>query len=190
MAQPGFFPFPEIRTNRLLLRRVALTDAPEILFLRSDDSVMQYIDREKTKTLEEAETFIQRIIDMYDKEEAIMWVISLLEQPEKLLGTIGFWHMQKEHYRAEVGYILHPAEWNKGIMKEAMQAVTSYAFGPLQLHSIEARINPDNAASAAVLEKSGFEREAYFREDYFFRGKFMDTAVYSLRNKQNTVPSL
>ena len=40
MAQPGFSPFPEIRTNRLLLRRVALTDAPEILFLPVD--VLQY----------------------------------------------------------------------------------------------------------------------------------------------------
>ena len=123
MAQPGFSPFPEIRTNRLLLRRVALTDAPEILFLRSDDSVLQYIDREKAKTIEEAETFIQSIIDMHEKEEALMWVICLLEEPGKLVGTIGFWHMLKEHYRAEVGYVLHPNHWNKGIMKEAMQAV-------------------------------------------------------------------
>ena len=180
MAQPGFSPFPEIRTNRLLLRRVALTDAPEILFLRSDDSVLQYIDREKAKTIEEAETFIQSIIDMHEKEEALMWVICLLEEPGKLVGTIGFWHMLKEHYRAEVGYVLHPDHWNKGIMKEAMQAVINYAFGPMQLHSIEARINPDNIASAAVLEKTGYIREAYFKEDYCFRGKFMDTAVYSL----------
>ena len=180
MADPGFFPFPEIKTSRLLLRRVTLADSPEILFLRSDDSVMKYIDREKTKTLEEAEAFIQQIIDLYDKNEALMWAISLLERPEKLLGTIGYWRMQKAHFRAELGYVLDPAQWNKGIMKEAIQCVIEYAFGPMQLHSIEARINPDNLASAAVLEKSGFIREAYFREDYCFRGKFIDTAVYSL----------
>ena len=182
MADPGFFPFPEIKTPRLLLRCVTLADAPEIFFLRSDDSVMKYIDREKTKTLEEAEIFIQHIIDMYNRNEALMWGISLLEEPAKLIGTIGFWRMQKEHYRAELGYILHPGQWNKGIMKEAIHTVTKYAFGLMELHSIEARINTGNMASAAVLERSGFVREAYFKEDFYFRGKFIDTAVYSLVN--------
>jgi len=50
----------------------------------------------------------------------------------------------------------------------------------MQLHSIEAHINPANAASAAILESTGYVREAYFKEDYFFKGKFLDTAIYSL----------
>jgi ribosomal-protein-alanine N-acetyltransferase len=54
----------------------------------------------------------------------------------------------------------------------------------MQLHSIEAHINPANAPSAALLEKKGFIREAYFKEDYFFRGQFFDSAVYSLLQKK------
>ena len=187
MADPGFSPFPEIRTRRLLLRRPVLTDTPGILFLRSNDSVMEFIDREKTKTLEEAEAFLLRINEMYDKNEGLMWVIALIEEPEKLIGTIGFWRFLKEHYRAEVGYTLQPSHWNKGIMKEALREVTSYAFGPMQLHSIEARINPANLASATVLEKTGFIREAYFKEDFYFKGGFIDTAVYSLVAGKNTL---
>ena len=87
--------------------------------------------------------------------------------------------MLKEHYRAEIGYVLDPAYWRKGIMKETILRTLDYGFSTLGLHSVEARINPHNIASASVLESTGFVREAYFKEDFFHRGKFEDTAVYS-----------
>ena len=68
-------------------------------------------------------------------------------------------------------------------MKEALLRVIDYGFSTMKLHSIEAHINPENAASGFLLEKSGFTREAYFKEDFFFNGRFIDTAVYSLLSK-------
>jgi ribosomal-protein-alanine N-acetyltransferase len=109
-----------------------------------------------------------------------MWCITLLDKPETLIGTIGHWRLMKQHYRAEVGYMLHPDHWNKGIMKEALLAVIDYGFKDMKLHSIEAHINPANASSAALLERCGFIREAYFKEDFFFKGAFIDSAIYSL----------
>jgi ribosomal-protein-alanine N-acetyltransferase len=50
----------------------------------------------------------------------------------------------------------------------------------MKLHSIEAHINPANTASATLLGKTGFTREAYFKEDFFFKGEFINTAIYSL----------
>ena len=176
-------PFPEIKTERLLLRNVELSDAPEMLFLRSDETVMQYIDRERTRTIEDAEIFIQKLKDSIDSNENIMWVISLKESPGTLIGYIGYWRIKLQHYRAEVGYALHPQYWNKGIMKEALLAVIQYGFGPMKLHSIEAQINSENIASGKLLEKTGFTREAYFKEDYFFNGRFIDSVVYSLLEK-------
>jgi len=49
----------------------------------------------------------------------------------------------------------------------------------MNLHSIEANINPGNQASAMLLESTGFVKEAYFKEDYFFNGSFHDTIIYS-----------
>jgi [ribosomal protein S5]-alanine N-acetyltransferase len=183
MLELNFSPFPEIKTERLLLRRLTDADAPEILFLRSDEGVMKYIDREKAKSLDEAVAFIQMVNANIDKNEAIMWAITLQEKPNTLIGNIGFWRIINQHYRSEIGYMLHPNFWNKGIMKEALLAVTAYGFKKMNLHSIEAHINPGNAASGAVLEKTGFIREAYFKEDYFFKGEFIDTAIYSLLAK-------
>ncbi len=180
MLELNFSPFPQIKTNRLLLRRMTNADAPELLFLRSDDRVMQYIGREKTKTLDEATAFIDRINASVDANEAIMWAIAVQDNPGTMIGTICFWNILKDHYRAEVGYILHPDHWHKGIMKEAVRAVIDHGFTQMKLHSIEGHINPANLVSGIVLEKCGFTREAYFKENFCFRGKFFDSAVYSL----------
>jgi ribosomal-protein-alanine N-acetyltransferase len=42
----------------------------------------------------------------------------------------------KKNYRGEIGFILHPDHWRKGIMKEAINAVVDYGFTVLGLHSI------------------------------------------------------
>jgi [ribosomal protein S5]-alanine N-acetyltransferase len=184
MLEPNFSPFPEIFTERLLLGSIQKEDAPELLLLRSSEKVMEYIDKEKIKTLEETETLIKRINEDAVNNEGITWKISFKENPRKLIGTIGFWRIIKPHYRAEVGYMLHPDFWKTGLMKEALQAVIDFGFKSINLHSIEAHINPGNAASAGLLEKLNFVREAYFKEDYFFRGKFLDSAIYSLLHKK------
>jgi ribosomal-protein-alanine N-acetyltransferase len=183
MLELNFSPFPEIKTERLLMRRMRDTDASEIFFLRSDETVMKYIDREKPKSPEEAVAFIQNVNENIDKNESIMWGIALQDNPDTLIGNIGYWRMLNQHYRSEIGYMLHPHFWGKGIMKEALLAAIDFGFNKMKLHSIEAHINPDNTASGMLLEKTGFIREAYFKEDFYFRGKFIDTAIYSLLAK-------
>ena len=183
MLELNFSPFPEIKTERLLLRRITDADAPELLFLRSDETVMKYIDREKPKSLEEALAFIQIVNANIDKNESVMWAIALQDKPDTLIGNIGFWRIINKHYRSEIGYMLHPSFWGKGIMKEALLAAIDFGFNQMKLHSIEAHINPDNTASGKLLEKTGFVREAYFKEDFFFLVIFIDSAIYSLLNK-------
>ncbi len=156
-----------------------MTDADEIFFLRSDKEVIRYIDRPPAKSLEEASGFIQKITELEKNNESVTWAITL-KGNDKLIGTICYWNIRKEHYRAEIGYLLHPDFWGKGIMKEAMAEVIKYGFKVMNLHSIEANVNPDNKASIKLLEGYNFFREAYFKENYFFNGKFLDTAIYSL----------
>ena len=153
-----------------------MDDAAAVLFLRSDKDVMRFIDREPAKSLKDAEDFIQKINNDIDSNDAIIWAIALLENPGKLIGTISLWQFKKEHYRAETGYVLMPDQWRKGIMKEALMKVQEYGFKTLGLHSIEAQISPGNSASAALLESTGFTREGYFKEDFYFRGNFVSSS--------------
>lgn len=179
MLTLNFSPFPTLTTDRLVLREVSQKDVKEMLFMRSDKRVMKYIDRVPAKSIEDASAFIQKINDLKKNNEAVTWAITVKDNPV-LIGTICLWNIKKEHYRAEVGYALHPEHHKKGIMQEALKAVLEYGFRIMQLHSVEANVNPQNSSSINLLERNGFVREAYFKEDYFFNGKFIDSAIYSL----------
>ena len=179
MLQPNFDPFPEIQTPRLLLRRLKKNDAEEIFGLRSDAQTMRYIGKDLAVSLSDAVQFIGNINESLITNNGILWAIESKEFPGKLIGYIGHWRLIKEHYRAEVGYMLYRDYWRKGIMKEALAEVVDYGFNEMKLHSIEARINPQNLASAGLLESNGFVREAYLKEDFFYNGVFGDTAIYS-----------
>ena len=184
MLSPNFNPFPELKTDRLLLRQMTLADAPGIQRVRSNTEVMKYINRPLTLTLEDAENWIKIVIETLEKNEGITWTICLKELPAEHIGNIGLWRIEKENYRAEIGYMLEPAYQGRGIMYEALQKIVDYGFNEMKLHSIEAHINPANAASAALLKKADFVQEAYFKENYCLRGEFTDTVVYSKLNNQ------
>ena len=180
MLSPVFTPFPLLHTDRLLLRQMTLSDAPRLQRLRSDEEVMRYINRPLTRTLEEAEGWINVITAALEQNSGITWCICLKEAPSAHLGSIGLWRIDKENHRAEIGYMLDPAMQGKGIMYEAIREVLAYGFRVLQLHSVEAQIDPLNVASAALLRKAGFTQEGYFRENCYYNGLFTDTVVYSI----------
>jgi ribosomal-protein-alanine N-acetyltransferase len=98
----------------------------------------------------------------------------------KLIGTVCIWNILKEHYRAEIGYVLLPEYFGKGFMQEALTATLDYGFRVMKLHSIEANVNPMNTDSIKLLERNHFVREAYYKENYYYDGRFLDTAIYSL----------
>lgn len=180
----NFTPFPLLKTERLLLRQLGNDDINEVFFLRSDERVLQYLGKEPAQSLKDAEDFIQRISIAVQNGESIMWALTLKENPSKIIGTICLWNIIKEHFRAEIGYLLHPDHWRKGLMKEAIEKVLEFGFGSMNLHSIEARLSTKNIASASTLESTGFVKEGHFKEDFFFRGSFEDTSVYSIVNNK------
>ena len=179
MLNLNFNPFPVIHTERLTLRNFNKNDANDLFKLRSDKKVMQFIDRPIATTVKDASEHINKILEFLKNNYGITWAISI-KNNKKLIGTIGLWRIIHEHYRAEIGYMLHADFHAKGIMHEAMKPVLDYGFNIMNLHSVEANVNPDNHASIKLLEKNGFVREAWFKENYYYNGKFLDTMIYSL----------
>lgn len=182
MLSINFSPFPNLETERLLLRRVDVKDVNEIIALRSNPETMKYIPRPLVKTTEDALEHIAMMDAKIENNEGINWAITQKGNP-KLIGVIGHYRIKPEHYRAEIGYMLLPEFSGKGIISEAVKEVVKYGFKGMQLHSIEAVIDPENNASAKVLEKNGFVKEAHLKENEFFEGRFLDSVIYSLLNK-------
>ncbi len=145
-----------LHSERLSLRPLALSDAPAIFDLRSNDVVRKFIDRIKYQDLEEAEAFIEKIQDGIAADEYKFWVICLKNNP-KLLGTICFWNFSEDRQCAELGYELFPTYHRKGIMNEACQVVLEYGFEQLNLQKIEAFTHKDNTGSRGLLLKNQFQ---------------------------------
>jgi [ribosomal protein S5]-alanine N-acetyltransferase len=181
-----FQPFPELQTERLILRRIVEADWEDVLAFRSDPEVMRYIPRPLAKDKEDVLAFLKMIDENITSNEQINWGISTKAAPERLLGMIGFFRPQKENARAEIGYMLGPEHQGKGYMTEAMAAAEKYGFETMQLHSIEAVIDPANAASERVLQRCGYVKEAHFRENYYYNDEWLDSVIYSKLRTRNS----
>ena len=175
----NFDPFPELQTERLRLRRMTHDDANDLFFFRSHPEVMKYIDRPMAKSVTDIIAYIDMIDAAINKNDVVNWAI-VMHHDNKLIGTVCLLNIEKENYRCEVGYLLHPGFHRKGIMTEVLRTVLAYAFNDLKFHSIAANINPGNEASKQLLKSLGFEKEAYFRENFFYNGRFLDTAIYCI----------
>lgn len=155
MPALNFTSFPQLMTERLLLRRLSEADAHDLLMLRSNEQVNQFLDRPACIDLEAAQSFIAKIEKGIINKESLYWVITL-KGNDKLIGTICLWNFEADKMQAEVGFELFPGFQGKGIMREALSGVLDFGFKELQLKTITALTNPGNLPSIKLLEKAGF----------------------------------
>jgi ribosomal-protein-alanine N-acetyltransferase len=179
MLTLNFIPFPAIQTERLLLRKLEPDDKEAIFEIRSNPEIMKYLARPVAKTIADATAHLDNVLKNLQENTGIDWGLEE-RKSGKLIGTIALWRITKENYRGELGYVLNEKWQQKGFMHEALTAIIDYAFVQLELHSIEANVDPLNMASAKLLEKNKFRKEAHFKENVFFEGAFLDSVIYSL----------
>jgi ribosomal-protein-alanine N-acetyltransferase len=179
MLTINFHPFQNLETERLLLRRLDENDVDEVLAMRGNPEVMKYIPRPIAKTKEDALAHIALIEEKIVSNIGINWGITIKGSP-KIIGIIGHYRIQPENHRSEIGYMSLPEYNGNGYITEAIKAVLVYGFEQMNLHSIEAVIDPDNSASERVLQKNGFVKEAHILENELWDDKFWDTVIYSL----------
>lgn len=158
-----FSPFPQLTTDRLLLRQLSLKDAEKIFALRSDEVVNKYLDRPAATSVEEAKAFINKINSGIQANQSMYWAICFKDQPE-LVGTICMWNFSEEENKAEIGYELLPQFHGKGIMQEAFSKVVAYGFQTLELSRIEAWTTIQNNGSKKILERNHFKRNVELEE--------------------------
>ncbi|MBL4677025.1 MAG: GNAT family N-acetyltransferase [Mucilaginibacter sp.] len=172
---------PTINTPNITLRPINTNDAEQLYLLRRSPEITRYVDRPLMESVEDAVKLINLILELQQRNEAAMWAITLPGNDD-MIGNIGFWEVRPEHYRSEIGYMLSPHYQGKGIMRAAIKEIVKVGFKTLGFHSIAANVNPDNQASIKLLKNAGFVPEAYFKENYYFNGEFLDSIVFSILN--------
>jgi RimJ/RimL family protein N-acetyltransferase len=126
----------------------------------------------------------------YTLDDAQQWVvISNENQPltEFAIAIDGYGvggitlRLQSDVYRksAEIGYWLGRKYWNKGIMTEAIAAVTDHGFEIFDLFRVFAVPFESNAASIKVLEKAGYELEGKMKRSAIKEDRIVDQLLYA-----------
>lgn len=182
MLHKGVFKkFPVIQTNRLTLRQLQVEDAHAIFEMRSNSMVNRFIARHEMTEPDSAVELIARTNAFWKEKKGIAWA-GVLRGKGEIIGTCGFNHIDYDNRRAELGGELSTSYWGKKLALEAVQAIVNFGFNNLNLHSIEAKVSPENRSAVALLENLGFVKEAHFRDRVFFDGTYSDLAVYTRFN--------
>lgn len=102
------------------------------------------------------------------------------------VGAIGIELKDDVHHRsAEIGYWLGEAYWGKGIVTEALDALTDWAFEHFDLCRIFANVFEWNPASQRVLEKAGYTLEGRLRRSVTKDGQTIDSFLYAILRERD-----
>jgi RimJ/RimL family protein N-acetyltransferase len=170
---------PALAGSRVGLRAPRTADADALFAVFSDPAVMRYWSRPPMTERAEAEAQLARWDAGFASRGGISWAITLGEADEAL-GSCSLFRIDPDHRRAEIGYVLRADHWGRGLALEAASLLLDWAFGPLDLHRVEADVDPRNAASLRLLHRLGFASEGLLRERYFVAGEITDTRMLGL----------
>lgn len=179
-----FNKFPEIETNRFLLREIREDDYKEIFEIYSDEEVLKYQNMVAMKDLEEAENYIKFILNGYKNRRIIRWCIAR-KNDDKVIGLVALHHIENENLKTSIGYILNKRYWNQKIISEVLSVIIDYIITELKMNRIEANIHPENTGSIKLCEKFGFKREGLLEQSIFNHNKdiFEDRLIYGIIRK-------
>jgi ribosomal-protein-alanine N-acetyltransferase len=125
-------------------------------------------------SIEDARTFIRRAVSANPES---MYAICV---EGSAAGGIGFSpHTDIERISAEIGYWLGEPFWGRGIVTEALRAVTEYAVEQHGLLRVYAVPFESNKASHRVLEKSGYRLEGRMHKSAIKDGQVIDQLMYA-----------
>lgn len=177
--------FSEIRTPRLTLRLLRASDAEDIHAYQRLPEVVEYMFWQVRTLAETREHLARRLATtaMVNDGDVLVVGVELADGSggsSWLIGEITVFLHSVESRQAEIGWAFHPEFQGRGYASEAAGRMLDWAFTELGAHRVAAQLDPLNTSSAAVCGRLGMRREALFRENLWFKGRWGDTAVYAL----------
>jgi len=179
--------FPTLETERLVLRDFRPPDAPAVLDIFSRENVTRTLDMAPMTDLSQAETKVRTRIRIFEKDLGIRWAITLQDQGDTVIGSCGYYLLNREWHSCEIGYELHPRIWRQGIMSEALTAIIDFAYSDrffFPLNRIQALTHTFSQPSIGLLAKLGFQPEGIRREYGYWLGRFHDLCSFSLLRRE------
>lgn len=177
--QEYFSRLPVVETERLILRKMRMSDAIDVYRYAKDPEVARHVLWDAHTSILESRAYIRFLLYQYRNGMPGSWAIALKES-NRVIGTIGYMSYNADNATVEVGYSLAREHWGKGLMTEALTAVIAETFRTLKLNRVEAMHFTDNPASGRVMAKCGMQHEGHMRQRVYCKGAFRDVEMWGI----------
>lgn len=171
--------FPQLHTQRLLLRRFQATDAKDVQKYAGAYEVAEMTLNIPHPYLDGmARAWMDSHQQDFELGRSVVFAL-VSRSSNQLVGTVGL-ILEKRFNRAELGYWIGKPFWGQGFATEASTAVLQYGFNELKLNRIFATHMTRNPASGRVLEKIGMTHEGTLRQHALKWDSYVDLAAYGI----------
>jgi RimJ/RimL family protein N-acetyltransferase len=171
-------------TERMLLRPYSLDDFDAFHDMHSRDDVARYLPWETRDEQASREALQRHQTVVLEKDGDAITLAGFDKETGRLVGEFILFLRSVQHRGGEVGYVLHPDAWGRGLATEGARAMLEIGFDLMGMHRIIARIEARNTGSAAVLERLGMRREALLVKNEWFKGEWSNEADYALLEEE------
>ena len=178
-----FIKIPTLETKRLFMRKILIHDCADMYDYSRRPETSRYLLWSAHENPKYTKKYISYLQSAYRNEE--FFDFGLVDKESgKMIGTCGFTDFDMDNNSAEIGYVLHPDFWGRGLAMEAILRLMAFGFAELRLHRISAKIMTGNAASKRVAEKCGMRHEATHIEAMLIKGNYETIEEYAILAKE------
>ena len=159
----------EIRTPRLTLRTARPSDLAAMHAVLSSVQATRWWSTPPHADLDQTRVWLDSMIAKGPANPDFV-----VEFQGHVVGKAGFFEPP------EIGYILHPDVWGRGVASEACGAALDRLFATTDHAEATADVDPENVASIRLLEKLGFRRTGFAERTWHIGGEWKDSCFYGL----------
>ena len=174
---------PTLECERLVLRPMRVTDAPDMYDYAKRDELTKYLLWLPHPSPSYSKEFLKFVVKRYRAGDFFDWAIEEKESG-RMIGTCGFASIDIENKCGEIGYVINPDFQHRGYAPEAARAVIKFGFDELSLHRIQCRFMQENEASFKVAKKLGMTFEGYLRDAIYVKGVYRTVGYCSLMRNE------
>ncbi|PFG05211.1 RimJ/RimL family protein N-acetyltransferase [Bacillus sp. es.034] len=167
-----------LSNERLWLREFTMRDWIGVHTYASQEIVCQY-QPWGPNTEKDSQDFVNQAIKDSRQKPRTRFIFAIIYD-EMVIGAGEFNIRDFTNKVGEIGYIVNPDYWGKGIATEVATLLIDFGFGELKLHRIYATCDPRNIGSSRVLEKVGMTKEGRLREGLLMKDGWRDSSLYSV----------
>jgi RimJ/RimL family protein N-acetyltransferase len=170
----------QLGTKRLLLRDFVPDDFTDVHAYAREPQSVRYMDWGPNTEAQTADFLTRKLAAQRAAPRAEYELAVVLKETGRVIGGIGLRLSRPAHHAGDMGYVFNPQYWGRGYCTEAAAAILTFGLGELGLHRIYATCDPENRASARVMEKIGMKYEGRLRDYTWEKERWRDSLVYAI----------